>query len=398
MGKKFTRDEIVFIILIGLALGFRQVAMNLVTPFVATYTSSLVDGSLFLAGVALGIFGLTQGLFQVPFGIWSDKYGYKKMILIGVFIMMIGMGIAVFADNAYLFVLSRAVQGIGAITSAGYAWLSGSLRAEKRADAISIVGIIVGICSAVGFGGSPILREFMPVENILILALIAITIMFLLIAIFLKDIRKEEDKKIETPKLSESFKYMKRLIKNKSYLAIITVAFINGFVGISGMFVIPEYCKTLVGTKNMWMIFTPAILISIIIMRLSMKFVKKGYGKRVAEFGAVCLFLGIFIISLSKNPWMLEIGSLLLLTGYNTMFSLIPTIVNFLANNRFRGIANGTYNLMFYIGDFIGTTIVGALWSSHAKTALTMLIIFSFLGILFTIFVIPSFNHLKQVD
>ncbi|MGL4847367.1 MAG: MFS transporter, partial [Clostridium sp.] len=213
MEKKFTRDEIVFIILIGLALGFRQVAMNLVTPFVATYTSSLVDGSLFLAGVALGIFGLTQGLFQVPFGIWSDKYGYKKMILIGVFIMMMGMGIAVFADNAYLFVLSRAVQGAGAITSAGYAWLSGSLRAEKRADAISIVGIIVGICSAVGFGGSPILREFMPVENILVLALIAITIMFLLIAIFLKDIRKEEDKKIETPKLSESFKYMKRLIK-----------------------------------------------------------------------------------------------------------------------------------------------------------------------------------------
>lgn len=177
MNKKvFTKEERVFILLIGLSLGFRQIAMNLVTPFVATYCSSLIDGSLFLAGVALGIFGLTQGLFQVPFGIWSDRYGYKKMILIGILIMMVGMVIAVFADNAYLFVLSRAVQGIGAITSSGYAWLSGSISSEKRADAISMVGVIVGLCSAIAFGGSPILREFISVRDILVLALVAITI------------------------------------------------------------------------------------------------------------------------------------------------------------------------------------------------------------------------------
>lgn len=399
--KKFTKDEIVFILLIGLALGFRQIAMNLVTPFVATYCSSLAYGSLFLAGVALGIFGLTQGLFQVPFGIWSDKYGYKKMILIGISIMTLGMVIAVFADNAYLFVLSRAVQGIGAITSAGYAWLSGSISFEKRADAISMVGIIVGLCSALAFGGSPILREFISVRDILVLALVAIVIMFLVIAVFLKDIRKEdsnEKKVVEKKSLKDSVDYMKKLLKNRSYAAVIVVAFINGFVGISGMFIIPEYCKELIGTKHMWVVLTPAILISIVVMRISTRFIKKGHGKVVATLATMCLFLGTVIFIFSYNSWVLFIAALLVLIGYNTLFSLIPTIVNLVSNNAFRGIANGTYNLMFYIGDFIGTTIVGALWNNYKYVALGILIVFSFLAILFAVFIIPSFRTIKQVE
>ena len=124
----FTKDEIVFIILIGLALGFRQIAMNLITSFVGVYCSSLADGTLTLAGIALGIFGLTQGLFQIPFGSWSDKYGYKKMILVGVGIMIIGVLIATFANNAYVFVAARAPSRSRCYN---YSWLCLAFRKYK---------------------------------------------------------------------------------------------------------------------------------------------------------------------------------------------------------------------------------------------------------------------------
>ncbi|MGL4990663.1 MAG: MFS transporter [Sarcina sp.] len=399
--KIFTKDELVFIILIGIALGFRQIAMNLVTPFVATYCSSLIGGSLTLAGVALGIFGLTQGVFQIPFGAWSDKYGYKKMILIGVFIMAIGIILATIANNAYVFVFARALQGAGAITSAGYAWLSGSLSFEKRADAISIVGIIVGISSAIALGGSPILREFMSVKEILILASISIIIMFFIILFFLKNInenKNEEVVKAVPPSKKESFEYIKRLLKHKCYFAIVIVAFINGFVGVAGMFIIPEYCKAVTGSANMWIVFTPAIIISVNFMRLSTKYVKRGHGKQVAVVSTLCLLLGTLLFLEHKNIIFLMLGAVALLTGYNILFSLTPTTVNLISNNRFRGIANGAANLMFYIGDFIGTTIVGALWTSHSFGALIMLIIFSTLAVMFSLFIIPTFKSIQTLN
>lgn len=399
--KLFTKEELTFIILIGLALGFRQIAMNLITPFVGIYCNSLSDGTLALAGIALGIFGLTQGLFQIPFGSWSDKYGYKKMILIGVFLMLIGITVATFANNAYVFIFSRALQGAGAITSAGYAWLSGSLSIEKRADAISIVGVIIGVCSAFALGGGPILRKFMPVRGLLILATIAILIMFFLILFFLKDLKKDgnEEKNIKNSvSAKESFAYIKKLFKNRSYVAVIVIAFINGFVGISGMFIIPEYINKLTSPENMWMIFTPSIIIAIIIMRFSTRFIKKGFGKELTVVATLCLFFGCLIFIGHKNMILVGLGAVVLLSGYNILFSLIPTIINNISNNKFRGISNGSSNLSFYVGDFLGTTIVGSLWKLHSNVALLILICASFLALLFSIFIIPTFKKIKTVE
>lgn len=400
--KIFSKEELVFIILIGVALGFRQIAMNLITPFVGVYCSSLTDGTLALAGVALGIFGLTQGLFQIPFGTWSDRYGYKKMILVGVFIMIIGILLATFATNAYVFVGARALQGAGAITSAGYAWLSGSISFEKRADAISIVGVIVGISSAFALGGGPILREFISVKGLLMLSAIVIILMFFLILFFLKDLKVEEnenEEKIEkvNPTKGETIAYFKKLIKHKCYFGILVVAFINGFVGVSAMFVIPEYVTRLTSVRNMWMVFTPAIIIAVIIMRFSTRFIKKGYGKQLAVIATLCLFIGTLIFLGNSHMICIGFGALIILTGYNIMFSLIPTTVNLISNNRFRGMANGVANLCFYIGDFIGTTVIGGLWKHHSLLALEILIVGSFLAFLFSIFVIPTFKRIKTI-
>ncbi|MGL5616694.1 MAG: MFS transporter [Sarcina sp.] len=397
----FTKEELVFVILIGLALGFRQIAMNLVTPFVGVYCSSLTYGTLTLAGIALGIFGLVQGLFQIPYGSLSDKYGHKKMILIGVFVMIIGIILATIANNAYLFVFARALQGAGAITSAGYAWLSGSLSFEKRADAISIVGVIVGICSAFALGGGPILREFMPVRGLLVLATITIIILFFLILFFLKDIGKDKNEEKEVkihPTKKESFHYVKLLMKNKCYFGVIVVAFINGFVGISGFFVIPEFANKIIGSQNMWIIFTPAIIIAIIIMKSTTRFVKSGHGKEMAVVATTCLLIGALLFLDDKNIFVIGLGALALMTGYNILFSLIPTTVNLISNNRFRGIANGSANLSFYVGDFIGTTIVAYLWGKHPTAAIVILIVAALLAVLFTIFMIPTFKKIKTIE
>lgn len=395
--KNFTKEELIFIIIIGIALGFRQIGMNLIIPFVGIYCSSLIYGTLALAGIAFGIFGLSQGIFQIPFGIWSDKHGYKKMILIGIALMAAGLVISAITNNAYTFITSRALQGSGAITTACYAWLSGSLSYEKRADAISIVGVIVGIFSAIALGGGPLLREIMPVKDLIILSTITVVIMFILVWIFLKDI-KQQDVNKKQPTKKETVAYIKRLLKDRTFFGINLISFLNGFVGVGALFIIPEFVDKLIGPKAMWEVFTPAMIISIILMRFSTRFIKKGLGKEVALISAVCLLLGSMIFLKHNSLILVTISSTIVLIGYNILLSLIPTVVNLVSNDEFRGMANGITNFNFYLGGFLGATIAGILWTSHATIAIMMLIVAAFITVLFITLVIPSFKKIETFN
>jgi MFS family permease len=92
----FTKKDILFLIVISLALGIRQMAMTMVMPFISTYSNTLSYSNSTLSGVALGVFGLTQAIFQIPFGIWSDKIGNKRVMLIGLMQVIVGLFIAFF--------------------------------------------------------------------------------------------------------------------------------------------------------------------------------------------------------------------------------------------------------------------------------------------------------------
>lgn len=124
MKNKLSSREFNFVLILAIALGVRQLSMSIIVPFVSTYTQSLVYGTLALGGVALGIFSLSQGIFQIPFGNLADKIGSKKVILIGLGLLILGLLLACISNNAYIYLLSRALQGSGAITSAAYAWVS----------------------------------------------------------------------------------------------------------------------------------------------------------------------------------------------------------------------------------------------------------------------------------
>ena len=99
--------------------GLRMLGMFLILPIFSIYAETLPDGqNHLLIGLALGAYGLTQALFQLPFGMASDKYGRKRMIYIGLAIFAVGSFIAGFADNLYTIIFGRAIQGAGAVSAA----------------------------------------------------------------------------------------------------------------------------------------------------------------------------------------------------------------------------------------------------------------------------------------
>ncbi len=196
--KVFSRKELLFLITISLALGIRQMAMTMVMPFISTYSKTLTYSNATLAGVALGMFGLMQAVFQIPFGIWSDKIGNKPVILIGLLQVIVGLFIAFLSKSIYMLIFARALQGSGAVLATGYSWISSSVDNKKRPRALSILGIIIGFAAASAFAIGPLINNYLSVRQMFLVCAILILLVWLIILVFLKeDHNKNSHKTIE---------------------------------------------------------------------------------------------------------------------------------------------------------------------------------------------------------
>lgn len=385
------KENLVFVIILAMALGTRQLAMNIVTPFVASYAQSLTFGSLILGGIALGIYNLTQGFFQVPFGNLYDKIGGKIVVLIGLFILTLGLFLAYISDNAYVFVISRALQGSGAITAAGYSWLSQTVSENERADSISLVGTFVGLASAIALGGGPIFIRFISVKTLYLCSTIIVLIVFLFVLFCVKEDRMKV-KKVEKIKVSGKKEYLKKIFKRRSFLSYIIIAFTTNYIGIAAFFIIPEYLKMIIGLDSMWKVLTPSIIIAIIIMRISTKFIKRGKQREIVSLAAIALVLAsILLLTRDKNMGILFMESVLIFSSYTVVTALIPTLINNMVRDEFRGIVNGLTNWFVYIGSFLGATLSGLLFSTHIMIALGIIFIFAII-IVITSRIMPKEN------
>lgn len=377
--SKIKKENLILVIVIALALGSRQLAMNIVTPFVAYYAQTLLFGSLVLGGIALGIFNLTQGFCQVPFGNLYDKIGGKKVVLIGLGVLICGLFLSFISNNAYVYVLSRALQGSGAITSAAYSWLSKSVSPEERADSISLVGVVVGLASAIALGGGPILIKFISVKTLYLASTIIVSLVFLFVLFFVKSDVVENTKK---EKIEGKGIYLKKIFKDKKFISYLIIAFSANYIGIASFFLIPEYLKLSIGIDSMWKVLTPAILIAIVIMRVSTKFIKKGYVKRVVFLAGIgTIIAGLLLLTESRNLFLLLIESILVFGAYTVVTALIPTVINDFVDDQFRGLVNGIANGCSYLGSFLGATISGLLFSNNLIIALIIILV---IGIVFT--------------
>ena len=159
----------------------RMLGLFVILPVFAVYAHQLPGGeNEFLVGVTLGIYGLTQGVLQIPFGSASDKYGRKPVIIAGLLIFAAGSFLAAFADDIWLTLIGRAIQGAGAISAAVTAFISDAVRETVLTKAMAMVGASIGLTFALSLVISPPLARFFGVDGLFfitgILAIIAILV------------------------------------------------------------------------------------------------------------------------------------------------------------------------------------------------------------------------------
>ncbi|GLC30513.1 MFS transporter [Clostridium omnivorum] len=376
----FSRKELLFLITISIALGIRQMAMTMVMPFISTYSKILAYSTPTLAGVALGIFGLTQAIFQIPFGIWSDKVGNKLVMLFGIMEVVIGLIIAYLATNIYLLIFARALQGSGAILAVGYSWVTGSVCAEKRPRALSILGTIIGVAAASSFALGSIVNKILSVKDMFLVCAALIFVVWVVILVFLK----EEDNSASSSEIGGKIDIkgsLKTLLSNKLYVRLNLAGFINNFIMTGVFFIIPQYLDKITGMSGMWKVFMPAVIIAVICMRRVISFVEKGHSLKVIVISYIIIAIGVGCFFNKSSFYFILIGAILFMTGYILLNTVIPSVANDIAEDSYRGTANGIINSFQYVGSFVGSVAAGALWSNHESLVLIVLIVMSLLGV-----------------
>lgn len=319
---RVNNKSLFLVITLGFALGMRQMAMSMVMPFISTYSRQLVNYTPSLSGIALGIFGLMQAVFQIPYGIWSDKKGNKLVMATALMQVIAGLFIAYFATNIYTLIFARALQGSGAVLAVGYSWVSSSVTDSKeRLQSMIILTMIISGVAAATFAFGSLFNKFISVRNMFLYSALLILCSCFIVIIFLKD--NNFKKSTKTIKTRDA---MKMLLKNKCFIALNILVFINNFIDIGIFYAVPQYLENITGIDGMWVVFMPAVLIAIVIMKTAVKKLTNHTSIYFLIFNFVITALCILLYLNKTSLLFIFIGTVLAMIGYISIATVIPTL------------------------------------------------------------------------
>ena len=355
-----TRQELRASLSLAAIYMLRMFGMFLILPVFAVLARDLPDATPVMVGLALSAYGLTQAIFQIPFGLWSDRYGRKPVITLGLLLFVIGSAVAALSDSIYGIIAGRSLQGAGAVAAVVMALAADLTREEHRTKAMALIGISIGISFAVSMVAGPVLSNWMGLKGLfwLITALAVASIVVLHTAVPNPTaMRFHRDAQVS----SESFA---RVFGNPELLRLDFGIFCLHLILTASFLVIPLILKDRLelATQDHWHIYLPVFVLAILSM---VPFVILAEKKRkmktvfVSFIGLVALAdLGFLL--LGDTFWGVFALLYVFFTGFNLLEATLPSMVSKIAPPDLKGTAMGVYSTSQFLGAFIGG--VGAGW------------------------------------
>ena len=370
-------------------LFFRMFSIFLLLPVFSVLALDLEEATPFLIGVSFGAYGLTQGFLQLPFGIWSDRVGRKKVIVIGLVLFIIGNLLAAAADSIYLMIIARFLQGTGAISSTVFALVADLTRPEVRTRANAAMGVSIGTAFASAFLVAPFLGEWLGLGG-----MFGMIAFFSLISLVLVLSTVPNPKAIPMMPGNKSFLEMtKTVCRVPSLRTICWGGFVCG-TGLSSMFFLIPIILINYGYERgeMWEIYLPMMFAGALMMILASVFAEvRNRFREVMLFGVFLLLLSAFALVIGQDQKMLfwfVAALFLFFMGFNIFEPIFPSLVTRASTAETKGTAMGVYNFAQFFGHFTGATLAGALYLSHFNIFVLLIVLaelwFFFLTLSFT--------------
>lgn len=354
--KLFNPQESEFLLGISVTLAFLQLGLLLVMPFLAVFGEGLEGNTPGLVGLSIGIFGLTQAFLQIPYGNLSDRYGRKKMIIIGLIINAIGLIIGFFAKDILMLIIARAIQGAGAIGTVLFAWIGDRIDPDRRSRAMAYPGIFVGIASIVSFILGPVLHRFMTVNQIFLAIFILVIGIIIYIQITLPAHSPTSRTGIRKADILSVF-------KQRKVWGYLLAGVMMNYVLTSFFFLIPVHLELLGKTNLNWLIFAPTTLTALAFLRISSIMADRGRLTLVLVSGFSLLLASMAVLVLFPTGFItLFVSAFFFMAGFMSINTTLPAAVTLLTGSEIRGTVTGVYSTFQNLGSFAGSTLTGILF------------------------------------
>ncbi len=348
------RHEIRAAVSLATVFSVRLLGLFMIYPVFAAYARHLAGATPTRIGLALGAYGLSQGLLQIPFGLLSDRIGRKTMIAIGLVLFGIGSIVAAVSTTIDGVIVGRVIQGTGAVGSVILALVADLTREESRTKAMAVVGLSIGLSFMVALVTGPIFAGLIGVSGIFWLmaglALVGIAITRWVVPTPRRIVLHRDAETV--PALFGA------VLRNRELLRLDFGIFALHAILTSSFLVMPHILASAfsVESETQWTIYLPVLAISVILMIPAIIVGEKRRRMKEVFVAAVALLLAsqLALVYDTESPVVILAAIVAFFTAFNVMEASLPSLVTKAAPAGAKGTATGIYSSAQFLGIFAG--------------------------------------------
>ena len=347
--------------------GLRMLGLFFILPVFAVHAPTLRGGGdLTLVGIAIGGYGLAQGLLQIPFGMASDRWGRKPLIYAGLAVFALGSFLGVAAGDIWTAIAARVLQGAGAINSVAMALAADLTREQHRTKIMAMIGATIGLMFAVSLVGAPLLYRYGGMGTVFALTGLLSLAAMLLVRYFVPDPAGGGAQEPARARAAAGRVLDADMLRLNVGIFVLHVALYAMFVVVP-----PLLVREGLPLAQHWELYLPVVAASFVLMVPAILYADRRNRPKPVLLAAVAVLAAIEALLAALEPRLASIAVLMLgfFVAFNVLEAMLPALVSRMAPAHGRGLAIGVYNTTQTLGVFFGGLIGGAVAEHYGPPA-----------------------------
>ena len=346
----------------------RMMGLFMLLPVLSLFTEQMPGATPKLVGLTMGIYGLTQAILQIPFGLLSDRFSRKGVIVIGLVLFLAGSVVAALATDIYGILIGRALQGCGAVSAAVMALLADLTQEVNRTKAMAMIGASIGVSFGVAMTIGPVIAHHFGIAGIFWLIAILSALAVLVVLFVVPSPRKisiHRDAEYIPSELSS-------VIKNADLLRLNYGIFALHLILMASFVVVPLLLRDAgLGAGKHWQVYLPVLVTSMAAIIPFVIIAEKKRKMKPVFVGAIAaliianlgfVLLHDYLIGLIACLWVF-------FAGFNLLEATLPSLISKTAPGDLKGTAMGIYSSSQFIGAFLGGASGGWLYGEFGPAS-----------------------------